>query len=356
MGSGILLKEVIHASLEEDGIEVDDHNIHSPVNAEFPMVGYAPATGKTCGEYLTIFDGCSSLPDHAKIMLNGVNYTDTVYMLKRKCSCGKLSCVVCSRYGAAVREAYNIQVRLEKASKTYGEIEHGILSFPKEDHGLSYEALMRKAKRGLKARGWIGEVKFFHGSRYKHLEVFEGHTRWVADDWSPHVHVLGFLDEPYEHCRNCGVNPTMENCRSCGGYEFRTRKARESDGLIVKIKAKRKTIGGTAWYILNHSSMKKGVVRFHVATWTGVVSYRKMKLEREEKKRHCPICGKDLKLHCYIGRKRFVDLCMWPSFSHGDRGSVENAYEDGRLAWVEVPSGSSAAISLYMKSVYGVDI
>lgn len=132
MGSGVLLREVIHENLEEDdGQEIAVHeSIHSPVRDDFAIVGYASATAETCGQFRSTFKGCSNLSGHAKVMLNGVNYANKVYMLKQKCSCGKLSCVVCHRYGAAVREAWNIQVRLLEASKRYGAIEHGILSFP----------------------------------------------------------------------------------------------------------------------------------------------------------------------------------------------------------------------------------
>jgi hypothetical protein len=44
---------------------------------------------------------------------------------------------------------------------------------------------------------------------------------------------------------------------------------------------------------LNHASVKRGVKRFHVATWWGVCSYRKLKLKKGDRIRRnvCPICG-----------------------------------------------------------------
>lgn len=40
----------------------------------------------------------------------------------------------------------------------------------------------------------------------------------------------------------------------------------------------RRTVGGTAWYQLNHATVKVGVKCFRVVTWFGVCSYRKLKV------------------------------------------------------------------------------
>jgi hypothetical protein len=49
-----------------------------------------------------------------------------------------------------------------------------------------------------------------------------------------------------------------------------------------------------AWYQLNHSSYKVGVKRFHIATWFGVVIYRKFEFTVEKRKELCPICSDEL--------------------------------------------------------------
>jgi len=98
------------------------------------------------------------------------------------------------------------------------------------------------------------------------------------------------------------------------------------DGYYVKVLGKRKTVFGTAWYQLNHSSIDVTKKRFHVATWFGVCSYRKMKVTVEKRKALCPICQHELVDLHYFGNKQ---LCMH------ERDSLEDLEEDGRVVWLE---------------------
>lgn len=108
------------------------------------------------------------------------------------------------------------------------------------------------------------------------------------------------------------------------------------DGYLVKVLAERKTVFGTAWYQLNHASVKRGVKRFHVATWWGVCSYRKLKVTVEYKKSVCPICQHELVEHLYCGRKRDVlDVLSSDRSSCGKREFLADLEEDGRRVWVE---------------------
>ena len=70
-------------------------------------------------------------------------------------------------------------------------------------------------------------------------------------------------------CRHCRDKICIGNgnFNRCNGFEAGTRRLNVNDGYIVKVLGSRKTIFGTAWYQLNHASVKKGVSRFHVATW-----------------------------------------------------------------------------------------
>ena len=99
-------------------------------------------------------------------------------------------------------------------------------------------------------------------------------------------HCLGFVRGGYSRCLSCpnGDFPSLGVCGGCDGFEAVTRRLNlgytdakgrrhEGDGYLVKVLGERKTVGGTAWYQLNHASVKVGVERFHVATWWGVVSY-----------------------------------------------------------------------------------
>ena len=110
----------------------------------------------------------------------------------------------------------------------------------------------------------------------------------------------------------------------------------EKDGCIVKVKGKRKSVYHTAWYQLNHSSIKKGVKRFHVATWFGVCSYRKLKVTVEYRKSVCPICRHELVEHRYFGNNPDVlGVIRSGRRSCDKRRGYADLMEDGQIVWVE---------------------
>jgi len=207
-----------------------------------------------------------------------------------------------------VREARRIEARLAEASKRFGLAEHILATFPPKYYHLTYEQLRKKAVKILKRRGVIGGVLIFHGFRFNMRKY------WY---WSPHFHVLGYILGGYR-CRSCEIVRKTGKCGienvNCSGFVNRNYRFYEKDGCIVRVLGKRKTVGGTAWYQLNHASVKVGVVRFHVATWFGVCSYRKLKVTVEMRKSVCPICQHDLVKIGYGGVKRFVTNRDSPSF------------------------------------------
>jgi hypothetical protein len=52
----------------------------------------------------------------------------------------------------------------------------------------------------------------------------------------------------------------------------------------VKVMGESKTVFGTHWYQLNHSTIRTNVRRPHVCTGFGVCSYRKLKVKAENRK------------------------------------------------------------------------
>jgi hypothetical protein len=110
----------------------------------------------------------------------------------------------------------------------------------------------------------------------------------------------------------------------------------EKDGYIVKVMGERKTIFGTAWYQLNHSTIRTNVKRPHACTWFGVCSYRKLKVTVEMRKAVCPICQHDLVEHSYHGNMAHI-LAFFGSDrgSYRLRGGFADCEEDGRRVWVE---------------------
>jgi len=137
--------------------------------------------------------------------------------------------------------------------------EHIVASVPARDYGLKFKSLRNKVVKILAVRGVVGGVLIFHAFRYNVRQ------HWY---WSPHFHVLGFVSGGYGRCRGCKRKGL--DCLGCGGFEGRTRRAFEKDGYIVKVLGKRKTVFGTAWYQLNHASVRVGGKRSSVATWFGV--------------------------------------------------------------------------------------
>lgn len=86
----------------------------------------------------------------------------------------------------------------------------------------------------------------------------------------------------------------------------------------------------TAWYQLNHASIKVGVKRFRVATWFGCCSYRKLKVTVERKKDLCPICGSELERLRYSGSKAFICDRLAEGYK---QNSFEDFMEDGHVVW-----------------------
>ena len=101
------------------------------------------------------------------------------------------------------------------------------------------------------------------------------------------------------------------------------------DGYVLKVLGARKTIGGTLWYQLNHSSTNPYVKRSRVATYFGCVGYNNLGVKVEKKARVCPQCASPLGFLEYLGSKSFVLDKNSPDFVSK---SFEDYFEDGRPA------------------------
>ena len=330
VGSKADSEAVVETAFLKDDFDEEPVNTSQFSYGVFQLVGHGTVTNHKCGKFSS-FWGCSRVELHNIITtLSGKNFKGKVYMRKVFHSCDKPSCPVCYKYGWAVREAGKIEMRLKEASKRFGQVEHIVATVPPKFYHLDYIKLRAKMRQVLAVRGIIGGVMIFHGFRYNLRK------RWY---WSPHFHVLGFILGGYK-CRSCKKIRKTGKCgienRGCDGFVNRNYRMYEKDGCIVKVLGKRKTVGGTAWYQLNHSSTHISKKRFHVAVWFGVCSYRKLKITTEYKKNVCPICRHDLVKHRYFGNKRDVMACY-----SSDRNSCKkrdftaNLEEDGRPVWAE---------------------
>jgi hypothetical protein len=213
---------------------------------------------------------------------------------------------------------------LEGERRGLGLAEHVTVSPKVADRNLPENVLRMKCRKALLDRGVEGGGMIFHGFR-------EDKERQCLV-WSPHYHVLGFV-AGREKCRECKLT-----CfRGCGGFVDRNYRCGEQDGYVVKVHGKRKTLFGTAWYQLNHATIRFSVKRFHVVTWFGKASYRKFKGEKLNSEDTCPACGEEMHRSVYVGKRRFAkdvgDLDYVSLF-------VENEFkEDGEPNFIDLVGG-----------------
>jgi hypothetical protein len=290
-----------HRGFGEEVHELDFHHEFG-VHGDFILVGHGEQTNNKCGKFKKHM-GCPNIEAHNQARHFTPNLEkDSVFVKPIYHSCDKPTCPICFKYGWAVRQATRMETRLREASKKLGLIEHIVASIPVELYGLSLEALREKAVEILANRGIIGGSMIFHGFRYANRREAKKKGVPFGWRWNPHFHVLGFVGgEGYGKCRCC----KGADCYACQGFEGVTMREHKKDSWIVKVLEKRKTVGGTCWYQLNHCSIRRGGKKSHAATWFGVCSYRKMKLTNGEKdvgiKHRCPICNSELVHLRYLG-------------------------------------------------------
>ena len=294
---------------------------------DYELVGHGKQTNSECGKFKR-FEGCLNVEAHnTACWFTPDLKKDAVFVRSVYHSCDKPTCPKCFKYGWAVRQATRMEQRLKKASTRFGLVEHIVASVPHKEYGLSLEELRKKAVEILMNRGIIGGSMIFHAFRYRNRRVARRKALPIGWYWNPHFHVLGFVGGgAYGKCRKCKGS----DCYACNGFEGITRRENKKDGWIVKVLEKRKTIGGTAWYQLNHSSIRrKGSKKSHAATWFGVCSYRKLKLINGKDvgiKHKCPICGSALVRVRYLG--------VFSDASVSRRGEITSMFDaEGEPLW-----------------------
>jgi len=270
---------------------VDDvgHKNYSPV-------GRGVRSSVVCGRWMG-FLVCKNVEEHKGVFVGGVDCTNKVVVRHRHIWCRKSSCPVCFIRGWSVRGARSIEGRFVKAVRLgFGDVEHILVSIPVVDYDLPESVLRANCRKALFDRGIIGGTMIFHGFRIdKERDVLV---------WSPHYHALGFVVGGYSRCREC---PRKWNClRGCGDFDDRAWQGFEKDKYFVKVFPKRKTVFGTAFYQLNHATIRLGVVRFHVVTWFGSCGNRKFKSVNVVSEVKCPVCKSVMVRSVYMGKRHIV--------------------------------------------------
>lgn len=265
-------------------------------HSNYMPVGRGLRTSLFCGKHVG-FDVCKNVEGHEGVVVGGADYTSKVAVRHRHMWCHKSSCPVCFIRGWSVRGARSIEGRLNEGVKRgLGKVEHVIVSVAVADRDLSESVLRKKCRNVLIGRGVVGACMIFHGYR---RDKERGVLRW-----SPHYHVLGFILGGYARCRGC--KRKWDCLKGCGGFDDRAWLAFQKDGYFVKVLAERETVFGTAFYQLNHATIRIGIKRFHCVTYFGVCGNRKYKSEKSRAESVCPACGDEMVRSAYVGKRHIV--------------------------------------------------
>jgi hypothetical protein len=269
-------------------LPVDDagHENYTPV-------GRGMKSSEFCGAWVS-YSVCKNVEGHKGVSLGGTDCTGKVVVRHNHMWCTKSSCPVCFIRGWSTREARSIAGRfIEGGKRGFGKVEHVMVSVPVADRSLPESVMREKCRKALVNRGVIGGCLIFHGFR-------EDRQRHVLA-WSVHYHALVYIEGGYK-CRDC-----RKTCfKGCGGFVDRSYRCFEGDGCIVRVLGERKTVVGTAWYQLNHATIRLGVKRFQSVTWFGICSYRKFKSVKVKTENLCPACNGDMVRSAYVGKRRIA--------------------------------------------------
>ena len=262
----------------------------------YEPVGRGVESSPFCGRYVGV-KVCKDVEEHEGVVVGGEDYTGRVAVAPMHMWCHKSSCPICFIRGWSVRGARSIEGRLNEGVKRgLGKVEHGLVSVAVADRNLPESVMRKKCRDVLFDRGVIGGCMIFHGYR-------RDKKRGVLA-WSPHYHVLGFIEGGYSRCREC---ERKWNClEGCGGFDDRAWQGFQKDGYFVRVFAERDTVFGTAFYQLHHATIRIGIKRFHAVTWFGVCGNRKFKSEKSMAEVVCPACGEEMLRCVYVGKRPIV--------------------------------------------------
>ena len=263
---------------------------------EYIPVGRGDRSSILCGRWVSL-SVCKNVAEHKGKFVDGVDCTGKVIARHNHLWCHKSSCPTCFIRGWSVRQARSIESRFVAGdSRGFGKVEHVMVSVAVADRGLSESTMRKKCRDALRDRGIIGGGMIFHGY---HIDK----KRQVLS-WQPHYHSLGYVIGGFDRCRDCVHD--RSDCSFCDGLKGREVRGFAKDGYLVKVLAERKTVFGTAFYQLNHSTVRVGIKRFHVVTWFGVCGCRKFKSAVVMAEILCPVCSSEMNRAVYVGKRRIV--------------------------------------------------
>jgi hypothetical protein len=292
---------------------------------EYMPVGRGERSSNLCASYRSL-SVCDNVEGHKGKFLNGVDCTGKVIVRLNHLWCKKSACPACFIRGWSVNRARSVDGRFVAGERLgLGKVEHIIVSVAVADYDLPESVMRKKCRDALKDRGVIGAGMIFHGFRVdKERQVLA---------WKPHYHALGYIGNGgFDRCRDCVHK--RDDCKSCDGFKGREVRGFAKDGYLVKVMPARKTVFGTAFYLLNHATIRLGIKRFHSLTYFGNCAKRMFKSAEIEVKISCPVCQEEMVRSAHVGKRRIVK-----DIGHVDYVPVfadERLDENGDLNYVPV--------------------
>jgi hypothetical protein len=289
-------------------------------------VGRGKRTSLLCSLWTSV-SVCKDVAAHNGITVKGMDCTGKVVAWHHHLWCHNPLCPLCFIRGWSVRGAKAIAARLEEGIRRgLGKVEHITVSPKFADHDKPFEVIKKMCLDALKDRGVPSGSEIFHGFR---VDIERNVLKW-----SPHWHALAFCEgQGFDRCRGCVHS--YGDCDACSGFKGREVRGYKKDEVLVKVHKERNTIFGTAFYLLNHATIKLGIKRFHVVTYFGECGNRKYASGKSESKAVCPACGGE-GVKCYprhhlvkdIGSRDYKALFVDEEFD-----------EDGEPRYIEIVGG-----------------
>jgi hypothetical protein len=257
-----------------------------------------------CGRHVSVWicrDG------HDGVTFHGEDFSGKDAVVHQHRWCGKPECPICYLNGFASEGARAIWAKLSAGvAKGYGAVEHFQVSFSaveveevRRNFPKSWVEVMRKrAVDACLRRDILGAALMVHFRRIDRV------NRTLKKGL--HFHGLGFCGGGYDICRGCSwlVRDKRRSCwcaceDECKGFEQRTRRAFEKDGVIVKVFGKRgagrteeEAVIRTAKYVLSHAGFQRVEGRrFYEISYFGCCANKRLRSLKVPRVNNCPVCA-----------------------------------------------------------------
>lgn len=249
-----------------------------------------------CGRHTSFFI-CRDKEAHEGVVYHDVDYSKKDAVVHGHIWCKNKDCPKCFLDGWVGHASRAIWGKLSAGVKRgYGDVEHFSISFSRSMWGLPQAVLRKKAEDACLRRG-------ISGALVSHARRINRRERCL--EFGIHYHGLGFVKGLYDRCRECSYlmvsksRSWCSNADDCEGFEQRTRREYQIDGVVVKVMGKRasgltmeESVIKTVRYILSHASYVRSFrKRFYIVSYFGACANKKLKSLKVRAVHDCPVCA-----------------------------------------------------------------